>query len=163
MNKYIKNIIKSFIELDEELLEESEKLLKNKEDNDNYFITWSNLYYLIGIVSMIGISFYLYHNGWFTFNDNINNIGHLKQLDEIGEMIYKLSTEISKSCTVKSWETIHKVLKDLDTNKVDRVAIINELENLKKMNIEFPGQFSQNSECFEKSLIKLINFLKEIL
>lgn len=159
MNKYIKILIKNFINLDEELIEETEI----ETETETNYITWSNLYYIIGILSIIGISFYLYNYGWFSFNENINNISHLKELDEIGKTIYKLSTEVSKSSTVQGWDIIHKVLKDLNTNSINRIQIIDELENLKEMNIKFPKEFSTNHVCFEKSLIKLINFLKEIL
>lgn len=168
MKEYIKFIIKNSIELDDDILEnqikieddinEIEKVQKQKTN----LITWSNLFYIIGIISLIGISIYLYNNDWFIINEHINKIGHLKELDDIGNILYKLSTELSKSCTVKSWEIIHKILKDLEKESFDGLEMITELEKLKKINTLFPGQFSTNHDSFEKSLIKLINFLKEI-
>lgn len=168
MKEYIKFIIKNFIKLNNDLLEnqmiteedinETEKV-QNQETN---LMTWSNLFYIIGIISLVGISIYLYNNDWFTLSQNINKIGHLKELDNIGNILYKLSTELSKSSTVRSWEIIHKVLKDLEKDSFDSLELITELEKLKKINILFPGQFSTNQDSFEKSLTKLINFLKEI-
>lgn len=171
MKEYIKFIIKNSIELDNEFLENQIKMDENIDKTEKIeilkektnLITWSNLFYTVGIISLIGISIYLYNNDWFTLGQHINKIGHLKELDNIGNIIYKLSAELSKSSTVQSWEIIHKVLKDLEKDSFDGLELITELEKLKKINILFPGQFSTNQDSFEKSLIKLINFLKEIL
>ena len=171
MKEYIKYIIKNSIELNNELLENQIKIEENineieetqKQKTNFNLITWSNLFYVIGIISLVGIGIYLYNNDWFTISQHINKISHLSELDDIGNILYKLSSELSKSCTVRSWEIIHKVLKDLEKDSFDGLELITELEKLKKINILFPGQFSTNHDCFEKSLIKLINFLKEIL
>jgi len=159
MEKYIKMIIGIFI--NNEIVEENEEI---KLNNVN-IIKWSNIGYIIGTISLIGIGIFIFNNydGFNGNSGNINNIGHLRQLDEVGEMVYKFSSEISKTCTVRSWETIHKVLKDLDMKTNNKNEIINELEQLLEISIKNPAQFSRNSECFEKSLIKFIQFLKEIL
>jgi|SRR5687767_3841412 len=171
MKTYINFIIKNSMELNDELLEEENQIKIEENINEtvkiqkqkNNLISWSNLFYIIGIISLVGVSIYLYNNDWFTLSQHINKIGHLKELDDIGNILYKLSTELSKSCTVRSWEIIHKVLKDLEKDSFDSLELITELEKLKKINKLFPGQFSTNHDSFEKSLIKLINFLKEIL
>ena len=181
MKKYLIFIVRDFLGLDNDyelnqnqILSEPESELENqtKIENNNEIekiqkhktnlMTWSNLFYVIGIISLLGISIYLYNNDWFTINSHINKIGHLKNIDDIGNLLYKLSAELSKSSTVRSWEIIHNVLKELEKDSFNSLELITELEKLKKINILFPGQFSTNHDSFEKSLTKLINFLKEI-
>lgn len=165
----IKNIIYTFNgflilnELESGVGIENNAEITKLENQRTNLINWSNLFYVIGIISLIGISFYLYNNDWLNISQHINNIGHLKKLDDIGNILYKLSTELSKSSTVRSWEVIHNILKDLEKGSFNSLELIARLEKLKKDNVLFPGQFSTNHISFEKSLIKLIIFLKGIL
>nr|AEV52408.1 orf201 [Phytophthora cinnamomi] len=95
--------------------------------------------------------------------------------------LYKISVEISNNCTVKGWETIHQILKDMDPtsatkNKnivhqilkninlppIDINNLIQILENLIQMDKDTPNIYSVNSYLFEKSINKLIKFLKNI-
>ena len=153
MNEFLKNIINNFFEFDE-IDYYDDNISSNQEKNYNY----KKLLYLIGFISLTLISIYVLY----TLNNNFNtsNLSHLSNLNEIGEKLYKLSAELSNSSTVCSWEIIHQILKDVE--KGDILKLINELELLKEMNIANPGKFSTNSNSFEKSLIKLIKFFKDI-
>ena len=151
MNEYLKIIINNFFEIDDI----SDDISINQEKSYNY----KNLLYLVGFISLTLISIYVLYV--LNINDfNTSNLSHLTNLNEIGEKLYKLSAELSNSSTVCSWEIIHKILKEVE--KGDILKLINELELLKEMNIANPGKFSTNSNSFEKSLIKLIKFFKEI-
>jgi len=176
MIDFLKIGIKNFLGLNnnfEILTQNSDELLENlnyKEIEENInkktevkLITLLNLLYIISIISLIGLSYYLFINNFFDLSLNIKNIGHLKDLDNDGILLYKLSAELSKSSTVKSWDVIHKVLKDLDESSVNVLELITELEKLRKLNSLLPGDFSTNQDSFDKSLFKLINFLKEFL
>lgn len=148
MNEYLKIIIKSFIQIeDDQLVEIIEQF--------NY----KNLLLILILLGFLGGGFYFLN----TDLNLCNNIGHLKELNEIGNTLYKLSAELSNSSTVCSWEIIHKVLKDLEKEPFNILKLIGELEKLRQMHLASPGQFSTNSISFEKSLVKLINFLKELL
>lgn len=163
MKEFIEFIESNNISLEIPKIEEKNLEIKKIEDPNKNLITLNNLLYILGIISLIGFSIFLYNNGWFNLNENINKIGHLNELDAIGITLYKLSVELSKSCTVFSWESIHLVLKSLDSESFNGLELITELEKLNKLNKLFPGKYSTNSESFEKSLINLINFLKKIL
>ena len=172
MKKYIVYAIREFLDLENQIeenqieenqIEENINETKKIQKQGINLMTWSNLFYVIGIISLVGVSIYLYNSDFFIISQNINKIGHLRELDDIGNILYNLSAELSKSCTVRSWEIIHKVLKDLEKDSFNGLELITELEKLKKINILFPGHFSTNHNSFEKSLIKLINFLKELL
>jgi hypothetical protein len=95
------------------------------------------------------------------------------------EELYKIAVEISNNSTVRGWELIHKVLKDLDptaTNNenihqllkflnptsINKNELIQILENLIKLDKETPNIFSVNSVFFGKSIKKLIEFIKNI-
>ncbi len=142
-------------------------LIDNKinivNNNKQFFLNFS---YLIGFFLILGINIYLYNNGWFSFldsSDKISKVGHFIDMNIIGNTLFKLSAEISKFCTVKSWDIIHNILKNLEKDSYNKQQIITELENLQDLNLKFPDEFSLNSDSFEKCLIKLINFLKEVL
>jgi hypothetical protein len=93
--------------------------------------------------------------------------------------LYKIAVEISANSTVKGWSIIHEVLKDMDptssknedihlilktvnSNLIDKEKLIETLENLIKLDLEYPNIYSLNSNYFRKSIIKFINFLKNL-
>nr|WOX01725.1 hypothetical protein [Phytophthora palmivora] len=97
------------------------------------------------------------------------------------EELYKISVEISNNCTVKGWETIHQILKDIDptSSTIDKNIVhqilkninltpininnlIKILEDLIQKDKNTPYIYSVNSFLFEKSINKLIDFLKNI-
>nr|AEV52398.1 orf201 [Phytophthora cinnamomi]AEV52399.1 orf201 [Phytophthora cinnamomi]AEV52404.1 orf201 [Phytophthora cinnamomi] len=118
------------------------------------------------LLSLLLLFFFFYSNESLNYN-----------IDEL----YKISVEISNNCTVKGWETIHQILKDMDPtsatkNKnivhqilkninlppIDINNLIQILENLIQMDKDTPNIYSVNSYLFEKSVNKLIKFLKNI-
>ncbi len=162
---YLIHIFNSFFfENNQELVTLDENLKQNEDLNLKKETYYYNLTYLLSFLLIIILIGYFYNNNLSIFDiNNVFKIGHLEQFGINGDIIFRLSGEISKSSTVRGWDIIHEILKKMNKNNINKVDIINELETLKKLNLESPGIFSLHSESFEKSLTKLIDFLNEIL
>ena len=148
----------TFCETNQESLETNQESLE-KPINQKIIIIISSLILLSLLLTFLFLS-----------TENLNS-----NIDEL----YKISVEISNNCTVIGWETIHQVLKDISYKVVDeenphqvlnlinyeslnKDKLIEILDNLIALDKQIPNRFSFNSYFFEKSIRKLIEFLKNL-